>query len=114
MKLNWIKAIISVVISLLLALLCFTFATEDGYRNWISFAVSFVTIVAIMIPTIAVEHKGIRAINIKTLGWMFTLLSVAVNFVFAFFAYKPIVYIAVSALVSVIGVALVYTMIPRK
>jgi len=114
MKLNWIKAIISVVIALLLALLCFTFATEDGHRNWISFAVSTITIMTILIPTIAVDYNGNRAVNIKTLGWLFTLLSVAVNFVFAFFVYKPIVYIAVSALVSVIGIALVYAMIPRN
>jgi len=114
MKLDTIKTIISAVVSLLLGLLCFTFATEDGYRNWISFVVSFVTIVAIMIPAIAIEYKGIRAINIKTLGWMFTFISIIVNLVFAFFAYKPTIYIVISVLVSVIGIALVYAMTPRK
>ena len=49
MKLDTIKTIISAVVSLLLGLLCFTFATEDGYRNWISFVVSFVTIVGIIV-----------------------------------------------------------------
>ena len=113
MKLNWIKAIISVVIALLLALLCFTFATEDGHRNWISFAVSAITISAMFIPTIAVDYNSNRGINIKTLGWIFTLISIAVNFVFAFLAYTPTIYIVVSALVSVFGIAIIYAMRPK-
>lgn len=114
MKLNWIKVLLSFAVAIILGLLCFTFATENGCRNWISFAVSAFSITAMLIPTIAVEYNNIRSLNIKTVGWIFTLVTIVLNFVFAFIVYTPTIYISITLLAVVVGIAIIYAIRPKN
>ena len=53
MKLNVIKALISLGVSVVLGLLCFEIAKETDYRNWIGLAIT----------TISVSSKSIYLVS---------------------------------------------------
>lgn len=115
MKLNAVKAIIAVVLSLLLAFICEIIAPVSDGRNWISLGVAFATIVAMLLPAIGIQYSNSRrGANIKVLSWVFAFIVLVANIVFACFEYRVDIYIVVVALLAVIGWGLVYALFSAK
>ena len=108
MKINFFKAALAFCISLLLGLLCFVIAKETDSRNYISLITASLTIFVCMSLTFAIEYNcDHRNVNIKVSAWLFSSLVTIANFIFACFLYNIIVYIAVTLLLTLMGVAIV-------
>ena len=108
MKINIIKAIVAFIISLLLGMLCYVIAKETDSRNIISLIVASITIFVCMSSAFAIEYNcGHRNVNIKVSAWIFSVLVTISNFIFACFLYNIIVYIAVTLLLTLMGIAIV-------
>ena len=108
MKINFLKAIIAFCISLLLGLLCFVIAKEADSRNLISLITASLTIFVCMSSAFAIEYNcGHRNVNIKVSAWLFSTLVTIAHFIFACFLYNIIVYIAVTLLLTLMGIAIV-------
>ena len=115
MKINFIKALIAFIISLLLGLLCYVIANEADSRNVISLITTSITIFVCMSSAFAIEYNcGHRDVNIKVSAWIFSVLVTITNFIFACFTYNIIVYVAVALLLSFIGVAIVALLYTQK
>lgn len=115
MKVNTIKFIFSLVISLLLGFLGYIIAPEAGDRNWITFAVASVTIFSALCPAIGLDYNNPkRGASVKVFAWIMTLSITALNAVFAFFEYKIDVYVAVSLLLSIVVWLVIYALVSAK
>lgn len=114
MKVNVVKTVISIILSALLGLTCYYLASDAENRNWISFGVSFATVLSLLIPAIGIDYNcGQRSTNIKLVAWLFAIVVVASNIIFSCFVYPIIIYIVVSSLVAVLGFLLIYSMTPK-
>lgn len=108
MKINFLKAAIAFCISLLLGLLCYVIAKETDSRNLISLITASITIFVGLSSAFAIEYNcGHRNVNIKVSAWLFTAMVTICNFIFACFLYNIIIYIAVTLLLTLMGVAIV-------
>ena len=115
MKINFIKAIIAFIISLLLGLLCYVIANEADSRNIISLITASITIFLCMLPSFAIEYNcGHRDANIKVSSWIFCVLVTITNLIFACFTYNIIVYIATTLLLLFMNIAIVTLLYMQK
>ena len=115
MKLNTVKAIIALLLALLLGLVCEIIAPETDSRNWISFGVASLTIVSMLLPAMGIKFNNPRCgANIKVLSWIFTLVVLIANIVFACIECRVDVYIVVVALMAVVGWGLIYAIYSAK
>lgn len=109
MKINIIKTLIVVGLSLLLGLICYEIAKETDNRNIISAVTTFITVFMCLGAAFACDYnRGNRNANIKVTAWIFSVIVLVTNIIFACFSYNIIVYVAVVGLLSLINVAIVY------
>ena len=112
MKIDVVKLIVALAISALIGLICLEMAKGDPTRQWVSFAVSTLSIGICLGMAVALKYNDAnRSINIKTTAWCFAFLAVVTNIVFNCFTYNVAIYIAVAFIVTLIGVALVYSLL---
>lgn len=110
MKINIFKAIIVFAISAIIGLICYSIADQEGSRNIISLAVTTVTMFLGLGAATAVDYNcGHRQINIKTTAWLFTFVILLLNIIFSCFTYNAVMYAAIVLLVSLIDIALIYS-----
>ena len=115
MKINWFKGIMACVVSLLLGLLCFEIAKETDGRNWVSFAMTALSLCSGLVAAIAIESEAEKNLaNMKVNAWLFTILIFVVNLVFSFFEYNIIVYIVVVGLLLLASIGCTYALFNRK
>lgn len=111
MKINVVKCIIALGVSILLGLLCYEIAKSDEFRNWISLATAAISIFICLGSAIACDYKsGSRNANIKVTAWVFTALVVIVNFIFSCFMYNITVYVVVISLLTLMNIAITYAL----
>lgn len=115
MKVNIIKLILSLCIAALLGVICYYIAPAVDYRQWISLATTFVTLGVSLALSMGVDYKcGKRNINIKLIAWLDALFVLTSNFVFSFFCYPVVLYVAINAILAVIGVLVVLSLYKPK
>lgn len=115
MKINWIKALICLGISVSLGLLCFEVAPEVDHRNWIAFAISSLSIFVCLMTAVACEFPiGIKNANLKVSAWLFSILVIIVNIIISFFEYKVTLYLIAVMILTLINVGITYTLSQRE
>lgn len=116
MKVNIIKLVLSICIAALLGVICYYIAPTADYRQWISLATTFVTFGVPLALAMGVDYTcGKRNINIKLVAWLDALFVLLCNFVFSFFCYPIVLYVAINAFLAVIGVLVVFSLYkPQK
>lgn len=114
MKVNVVKTVVSIIVSALLGLTCYYLASDAENRNWISFGVSFATVLSLLIPAIGIDYNcGQRSANIKLVSWLLAIVVVVANTIFSCFVYPIIIYVVVCSLIAVLGFLLIYSMLPK-
>lgn len=115
MKTDKIKLLFVVGIALIIGFICEILALEEGGRNWVSLAVTTLTLFVALALSIAVKYDNKRrGVSIKVLAWFFTLALVLCNVIFSCFTYKIEVYIAVTLLLTLVDGLVVYTLVKLK
>jgi hypothetical protein len=115
MKINVIKSIISFGLSILIGLLCFAIAKEEGSRNWISLAITAVTCFACLGAALGCEYNcGTRNINIKVTAWIGAVVLIIANLIFSCFEYNIFVYITITLMLTLMVVASIYGLYKPK
>lgn len=116
MKVNIIKLVLSICIAALLGVICYYIAPAADYRQWISLGTTFVTFGVPLALATGVDYTcGKRNINIKLVAWLDALFVLLCNFVFSFFCYPIVLYVAINATLAVIGVLVVFSLYkPQK
>ena len=111
MKIDNIKLIVSFVICALIGFLCFIVAPEADNRKWISLIVATISLFVCFAPAISMtfETAGNRSVSGKLVGWIFFVVLLVENFAFCFATYAVITYVVATALIALIGVALIYS-----
>ncbi len=109
MKIDGIKLILGLAIALLLGFLCKFVAPETDNREWISLAVGFLSISALMIPAMSIKYGNAnRGVNIKVFSWIMVIAVIATNIIFSLYEYKIDLYIVIVLLLAVIGWSIIY------
>ena len=115
MKINGIKFILALALALLLGFICEIIAPEFGSRNWISFAVGFVSLACLIVPAMGINYVNAhRGVNIKVFAWLMVIVLLATNIIFSCFEYKVDVYLAIVLLLAIIGWGIIYGMYSMK
>lgn len=115
MKLNVIKALISLGVSVVLGLLCFEIAKETDNRNWIGLAITTISIFSCLLTAIGLDFPiGNKVVNLKVSAWVFTILVIIVNFIFCATEYNVIVYIVIIMLFVLLNIGITYSLSQRK
>lgn len=111
MKIDNVKLIISFAICALIGFLCFTVAPEADNRKWISLITATISLFVCLAPALSMkfEAAGNRSVSGKLVGWIFFVILLIENFAFSFNTYGITTYIVVTALIALIGVALIYS-----
>lgn len=111
MKVNTIKLILSICIAALVGVICYYIAPAADYRQWISLGTTFVTLSIPLALAMGVDYTcGKRNINIRLVAWLDALFVLISNFVFSFFCYPVVLYVAINAILAVIGVLVVFSL----
>lgn len=109
MKIDGIKLILGLAIALLLGFLCKFVAPVTDNREWISLAVGFLSISALIIPAMAIKYGNAnRGVNIKVFSWIMVIAVIAANIIFSLYEYKVDLYIVIVLLLAVIGWSVIY------
>lgn len=115
MKINVVKSIISFGLSVLIGLLCYAIAKEEGSRNWISLAITAITCFVCLGAALGCDYNcGTRNINIKVTAWLGTLIIIVANIIFSCFEYNILIYITIVLLITLMVVASVYGLYKPK
>ena len=117
MKVNKIKILFAIAISVLLGFLCEIIAPEADSRNWVALIVAAITIFSGLAAAIGFDYSNTnRGVSIKVFAWVFTTALVLTNFLFCFSSFKIDVYIVVNLLIAVLGWLAIYGMVklPEK
>lgn len=109
MKINFVKIIVVLGISAVLGLICYYIAGAAESRNWISLAVTAVSVLICLATAYACDYdRGNRNVNIRTAASTMSAVVIIANFAFACFAYPPIIYGSVLGLLTLLNIAIVY------
>ena len=115
MKIDRIKALIVILASVLLGWLCYEIADAEDNRDWISFAISFFSILLCMGSAFACNYKNrCRNVNIKVAAWIFSVLVILMNIIFSCFTYNVPIYIIVLSFMTLLNIAFVYALSQTK
>lgn len=117
MKVNKIKILFAIAISVLLGFLCEIIAPEADSRNWVALVVAAITIFSGLAAAIGFDYSNTnRGVSIKVFAWVFTTALVLTNFLFCLSSFKIDVYIVVNLLIAVLGWLAIYGMVklPEK
>lgn len=115
METDKVKLLFAVGIALVIGFICEILAPEEGGRNWVSLAVTALTLFVALALSIAVKYDNKhRGVSIKVLAWFFTLALVLCNVIFSCFTYNIDVYIAVTLLLTLVDGLIVYALVKLK
>ena len=115
MKANVVKLVISVCIALLMGLICYEIAQVEGYRNWISFGVTSVSLAVFLILAMGLNYNtGNRTVNIKLASWVGFVVTLIANVIFSCCCYNIVVYIATVGLLTLLLFTISYSLIPKN
>lgn len=115
MKLDGIKFVIALALSLLLGFVCEVIAPEIGNRNWISLSIGFISIASMVIPAMGLKYDNAkRGVSIKVFSWIMAIVVIATNIIFSCFEYKVDIYIVIALLLAVIGWGIIYGLFSAK
>ena len=111
MKVDRIKLLISFAISALLGYLCYIATPEMDNRNWVALFTTTLSLFVSLAPALAFKFESIgnRTVSGKLVGWIFFIILVIVNFLLSHSGCKTSTYIAITALIAIIGVAIIYS-----
>lgn len=112
MKVYITKALFALGIALVIGFLCEIIAPEVGGRNWISFAVAFVSLFFMLFAALGVRYENARrGTNAKVVAWLFALALLVANIVFSCFEYKIDIYIVACLVLILLGCLILYSII---
>lgn len=112
METDKVKLLFAIGIALVIGFICEILAPEEGGRNWVSLAVTALTLFVALALSIAVKYDNKhRGVSIKVLAWFFTLALVLCNVIFSCFTYKIDVYIAVTLLLTLVDGLALYALV---
>ena len=117
MKINKIKILFAIAISVLLGFLCEIIAPEADSRNWVALIVAAITIFSGLAAAIGFDYSNTnRGVSIKVFAWVFTIVIALSNFLFCLSSFKIDVYIVVNLLIAVLGWLVIYGIVklPEK
>lgn len=115
MKIDKIKFALSIILCLLLGFVCQILAPTTGARNWISFFVTSITLMVLLVPALGLRYDNARkGVLIKVASWIFCIVAFITSICFACTDYKIDIYVAVSLLLAVIGWVIIYSLFSRK
>ncbi len=115
MKINKVKLIFAILLSILGGFVFEIIATPEGFRNWISLGVGFISLLIGLVPAIAIDFENRRrAVSIKVFAWLLVSILFVCNVLFAFFAYRIDVYIVTSLSIAILGCFIVYAITKLK
>ena len=115
MKLNVVKTLISLGVSIVLGLLCFEIAKETDYRNWIGLAITTISIFSCLLTAIGLDFPiGNKVVNLKVSAWVCAILVTVINFIFCATEYNVIVYIVIIMLFVLLNTGITYSLSQRK
>lgn len=111
MKINTVKTIIVLGISLIIGLLCYSIADAEESRNIVAFATTSLSLFLTLGSAVACDYNyGNRNINIRTTAWIFTVIVLLANVIFSFLKFNVVTYPAIVLLMVLIAIGLVYSM----
>lgn len=111
MKVNAIKTLLSLGVSILLGIICYDIANDVDHRNIVSLATAIVTNFVCLLFAVGIDYfHGNRNVNIKVTAWLFLLIVVIANVVFSFFLYDILIYVSAVSLFVLMDIALVYAL----
>lgn len=103
--------IIAIGLAMLLSLICYVLAPEVGNRKWISFGVSAISLMVLLILSMGIKYNcGNRNVNIKLVAAIGTIFILISNVVFSCFTYSILIYIAVTGILTLLFVVSIYGM----
>ena len=115
MKIDRIKIIIALALSVLLGFVCEIIAPETDSRNWIALAVGSISIAGMIIPAMGLKYNNEkRGVSIKVFSWIMAIAIIAANLIFSCFEYKVDAYAVVLSLLVVIGWGVIYGLFSAK
>ena len=113
MKIDFIKSLVAIVISALLAYACYSICKYESVQTLAAIG-SFLTIATPLMFAIGVETKAERtAVILKVLSWVVLLAEVVTNGIFICFDFSIPAYIIVNGLILVLYL-LIYSSIYKK
>lgn len=111
MKIDTIKFIFAIAVSLLAGFICEIIAPTTGGRNWVSLAIASLTSFAGLLPALGLSYADARrGVSVKVTAWLLTFALLATNVVFSCFEYRIDIYIAVALLVALAGWIIIYAL----
>lgn len=115
MNVNSFKVALSIVASLLVALVCFEMAPDSmEYKKWVSLALALISMIGCLVPALALECYDSRVtVNVKTIGWLFTTVELIVNIVFNMVDYDTVYYAVLSLLLTTMCVGVVHSIVSK-
>lgn len=115
MKINTVKLLFAIIIAILLGFVCEISAPAEDGRNWISLAVTSITVMSGLIPAMGISFSNVRrGVSIKIVSWLMSIALILMNVIFSFFEYRIDLYIASALLLSVVGCALIYALFSAR
>ena len=112
MKLDVVKSLIAVAISVLLAYTCYEICNYEHVQRVIAVG-SFITIAIPILLALGVSSQSERSsVMLKALSWIFLLIELISNGVFVFFDFSIPIYIIINGLILLMF-ALIYNSIYR-
>ena len=111
MKINTVKLLFAIIIAILLGFVCEISAPVEEGRNWISLAVTSITVMSGLIPAMGISFSNVRrGVSIKIVSWLMSIALILLNVIFSFFEYRIDIYIVCALLFSVTGCAFIYAL----
>lgn len=102
MKIDFIKTLIAVGISALLAYACYEICKFESVQ-WVITVGTFVTIVIPCVLSLGVSSKEERlAVMLKTLSSIILTVEIIANFIFVFFDFSVPVYVIINGLLLLV------------
>lgn len=115
MKTDTVKLILAIALALVLGFVCEIIAPETDGRNWISFAIAFVSIASVLIPSMGIKYEDTRrGVSIKLCAWIVTFVIMTTNIIFSCFEYKVDIYIVIVIMLAIIGWGFIYGLFSAK
>jgi hypothetical protein len=107
MKTDFVKSLIALVISALLAYACYEICDFES-RKWLITGGCFLTVMIPLLLAMGVSSKCEKSgLSLKMVSWVVALIEVGTNFIFVFFDFSTSVYVVVNGLLLAIY-ALIY------
>lgn len=115
MKIDKIKSVLAIALSLVFGLMFEIIAPEIGVRNWISFGVGSITLVLTLLPALGFIYEDTnRGVLIKLFSWIMFVIILILNLIFACIKYNIKLYVTLSLLLIIIGLLGIHTLSSSK